>query len=166
LTLPVLARVLQEFTDRRHRQILANQHQIRRVANLRDGGDGIDVKRHALRQERLDGQRARRTHEHRVAVGGRRDGRVRRDVARCAGAVLDHDRLLQHRFQLGRQQASDDVVGAARRKADDQAHRLVRVIRGVRQRRARNQRNGNGNGLGDAPLQNVFFIHDFPLVIF
>ncbi|MNL64770.1 hypothetical protein D3C87_1890180 [compost metagenome] len=96
----------------------------------------------------MNGQRARRTHEHRVPVGGRFDGRIRSDVARGARPVLDHDGLLQHRFQLGSQQPRDDVVRSARGKTHDQTYGLVRIIRGVRERCARHQ--DGRDGLGDA----------------
>src|SRR5690606_20495200 len=68
------------------------------------------------------------------------------DVAVGAGAVVHHHLLPQQRREVLRDQAGDDVGGAAGRKGHDQAQGLAGVGLGPRRER-REQQGGGGQGL-------------------
>jgi hypothetical protein len=76
-------------------------------------------------------------HHQRVAVRGRLQHRLRREIARAAGLVLDDDRLAEFLAQPGREQACNDVGRSAGRVADIDLDRLVGIRR--EDRRARSQ---------------------------
>ena len=62
--------------------------------------------------------------EQRVAVGRRLRRRLERDVAVRAGPVLDHEALAERLGELLRDDARDDVGGAARAVGHEDPHRL------------------------------------------
>ena len=90
----------------------------------------------------------------RVAVGRRaRDG-FGADQAAAAGAVLDEELLAEGLAELVGEHAAEQIVGAAGRIGDDDAHRLVRPFgRGAFRQHRKNGETG-GNGRGD-PTQGV-----------
>jgi hypothetical protein len=107
--------------QQRHRAQLA--HGIvaqRRVQQLGDGAGATDG----------DAQR--------VSVGGA-GHRLGADHAAAARAVLHYHRLAQHRLEMRRQRAGDDVGRGATGKADHDPHRAVRPG-GLRQRGRGEQR--------------------------
>ena len=73
----------------------------------------------------------------RVAVGRRLRDALAADAAARAGNVLDRHRHAQDFGQLLREHAAGDVGGAARREADDDADRAIRI--GLRARVARGE---------------------------
>ena len=81
------------------------------------------------------------------------------DVAR-AGTVLDDETLAQHTRQTLRQQATDDVRGAAGRLTDDHFHRLRRPrllrARRARQGACRGKRRYSRNGLASRRFHRRF----------
>ena len=88
----------------------------------------------------VDGDLAGLAHQQRVAVGRRRHHRLRADGAGRAGAVLDHDGLAERFGERHRDQARDDVAGAARRIGDDDVDGAVRESLAPRpERRRRSQ---------------------------
>ena len=78
---------------------------------------------------RVDRDGADVAEEDGVAVGRGLRRRVQADVARGAGAVLDHDLLAEQLGQARLQDAADEVRRAAGRERHDHAHRLVGVLR-------------------------------------
>ena len=85
-----------------------------------------------LRIDRVRGQREK----DRIAVGRglRRD--IRADIAAGSAAVLDDDRLSEHRRERIDDDARDDIGAAGRRIGNDEADRLVGIIlRVLRERR-------------------------------
>ena len=70
--------------------------------------------------------------QHGVAVGRRGDRGLRCDIAAGAGAVLDHELLAEMVGQRLRHDARHGVDRAARRKAVDEAHRMVGIAAGLR----------------------------------
>ncbi len=88
------------------------------VAHRIDAHPGIQV--------RVDAEIAQRSHEQRVAVGGRFCRDFRADHSARAGAVF-HDGLPAPKFTevLG-ENACDDIGAAACRKGDDDTHRFRR----------------------------------------
>ena len=69
----------------------------------------------------------------RVAVRRRAGDRLGADQAAAAGAVLDEELLAEGLAELVGEHAAEQVVGAAGRIGDDDAHRLVRPF-GLRRR--------------------------------
>jgi hypothetical protein len=113
------------------------------VRNIGDQRDRGEVPR------RIDGQvpedrgvdrdRADVPEEDRVAVGRGLGGRVHGDVARCAGTILDDDRLAE---DLGEPRADDprnDVRRATGGEGNDHPDRTIRVGR-LAQRKRRKER--------------------------
>jgi len=82
--------------------------------------------------------------EQRVAVGGRADDRRGRDIAGVARQVLDHEGCPEPFREPLADQARQDVVRAAGRKPDEQAHRPRRI--GLRVRDAGHGRQSGGAG--------------------
>ena len=85
--------------------------------------------------ERVDGERAVRAGEQRVAVGRRARRHLGAEAAARAGAVLDHEGLAERLAHALAAQPRDEVRIAAGRERHDHAHRLVRIggVGGARQ---------------------------------
>jgi hypothetical protein len=94
------------------------------------------IERRLRRCVRADGER-HVAHQQRIAVGRTLRQRIGRDVARGAGAVLDHDRLAEPVLQLRAQHARDDVGRPAGGKAHQHANRFGR--KGLRRRSEGNE---------------------------
>ena len=92
---------------------------------------------------RVGGRGRHRGHAQHVAVGRGLDHLERADRAAAAGLVLHQHLLAQFLAQAGRDDARDDVGGAARREGHDQADRLAREGLGQGQR-GRQGRHGQG----------------------
>ncbi len=95
------------------------------------------IEGHAREKARVDRERSRGAHQHRVAVGRRLRDDIGADVAAGARPVVDHHLLREAVAQFLRDRAGDDVGAAARRKRDDEADGLrgIGVRRGPRLRR-------------------------------
>ena len=93
------------------------------VGHRREVGGGVvgQLREHHRREH---GDDDRRQHQH-AAIGGSVLQRLGHDAAAGAGPVLDDDRLLQLFLHAVGEQAGGDVGRAARREADQDAHRLV-----------------------------------------
>jgi len=91
----------------------------------------------------------------RVAVGRRLRHDVGTDGTGRAAAVLDHE-LLAHGFrELLEHDAADDVVGAARRPWDHDAHRLGRVRLGKDRNRRKHGHAGDQRRDGHSQLHGI-----------
>jgi hypothetical protein len=112
-----------------------DREHVRPVADLGDESERLHrVVRQLLVHGGTEGIR-RRDHQHGVAVGIRLRGQLDAEISARARAIVHHERLAQAIAQMLREQAADDVVAAARRKGDDEAHRPRRPIGcGVRRR--------------------------------
>ena len=112
--------------------------------------DGEDIRRQRRRRGPQEGVTVRR------GAGGHLHAN---DVAR-AGTVLDDETLAQHTRQTLRQQATDDVRGAAGRLTDDHFHRLRRPrllrARRARQGACRGKRRYSRNGLASRRFHRRF----------
>ena len=71
----------------------------------------------------VDGERAGRAEQQRVAVGLGLVGEVGADIAAGTGLVLDHDRLSPSGLQFFADDAGQHVVDAAAGEGDDEFHR-------------------------------------------
>ena len=117
-----------EFGDGLGFDALADRHHVRHPDK---GGDGGDVAREIEFQvgvQRGVDEVGRIDQQHGVAVGLGIDHRFRADIAAGAGLVLDDELLPQPLREPRADQPRDDVVGAARRKADHPAHRPRRIV--------------------------------------
>ena len=104
------------------------QHGIDADGRHRGEVDAHVVGQVGIERGRHRGRAVRGQHED-AAVGRRLGDRGGGDLAVGAGAVLDHHRALQPLGDAGRHDAGQQVVGSARRKADDEAQRTVGKIR-------------------------------------
>jgi hypothetical protein len=90
-------------------------------------------------------------HQERVAVGRGLGDDLRAEVAARAGAVLDDDLLAEPHRELRREDAADDVGGAAGRERDDHRDDLVGPGRGnggaIERQRGRRDACGRGKDL-------------------
>ena len=84
--------------------------------------------------------------EQRVAVRLGGGGDLRADRAGGAGLGLDHDRLLEHRFERRGDRPRDEIVGAAGRERVDDGDRRARERRPARSGRCQR---------ADVPMRNV-----------
>jgi len=85
--------------------------------------------------------------EQRVAVARRFCRRLGADVAVRSGAVLHHELLAEALRELLRQDASENVVRAARRLRHDDRHRAARIV--LRANRARRSERKHGEQAAD-----------------
>ena len=95
---------------------------------------------HSCDEELIDREMPDRGGADRVAVRRALGHRVDAHVAGGAGPVLDHERLAKLLGERLRDEPRKDIDRAAGRKADDDAHRAVRV--GLRRRAARERGQG------------------------
>ena len=127
------------FLEIRDRQILVHQHHQRQAA---DDGDVAEVLARIVwlvrHQRRVDRLRSDRGGEPGVAVGRRLRDRVRADDAAAAGPVLDQERLAELLLKFVGDGAGQDVGRARRRRAGNEADRMVRPVR-LRGHRAQQQ---------------------------
>ena len=103
-------------------ELPATDQHVLRAREHRDRRHVLDEVVRQLGEQRLVGAvRLAVADRQRVAVGRGRDALAGADRARCARLVLDDDGLAApHRRHLLRDQARDDVGGAAGRERDDQ----------------------------------------------
>ena len=122
--------VRDELGDGFRRHVRVDLHHVRHADEARDWRHVADeVERQILIKRGVDGV-GRIDQEHRVAVGIGLGGHFGREIIAGARLVLD-DELLAHMLrQILSDQARDDVGRAARRIADQPAHRVVRIIVG------------------------------------
>ena len=101
---------------------------MRHVAGERDGREILQrIVAELGLHEGIDGERAVRADEQRVAVGRRARHRFGADAAAGAAAVVDHHRLAERARDPFADQAADDVGIAAGRERHDQMDRPVRI---------------------------------------
>ncbi len=100
------------------------------VGHVGHAGQGREVlhgiERHLPVERCIDGVRAHRAHEERVAVGGRACRHLAADVAARAGTVVHHHRLAQLGAHALGDDARQDVGGAAGRERHDDGDGLAR----------------------------------------
>ena len=89
------------------------------------------IERRRLFQERLDHQVAAGTDHQRIAVRRRTHHEFRRDIPRCAGLVVHHDRLRELLRQAFRAQARKEIGESAGRSIDHQPDAAARINGGV-----------------------------------
>jgi hypothetical protein len=116
-----------EFGDGRRRHGWMHHHHQRLAGNARDRRDVAQEIEGQPRIERRADRVRRTDQQQRVAVGRRTHDRLGCYVAGGAGPVLDDERLPEPLRQPLHHQPREDVVGAARGKPDDQAHRGARI---------------------------------------
>ncbi|MET3840335.1 hypothetical protein ABIE49_002413 [Bradyrhizobium sp. OAE829] len=100
---------------------------------MHDAGDRRGIAQEVERQffvERGRDSVVGRDEQQRVAVRRRADRRSRGDIATGAGAVLDHELLVEMVRQPLAHDTRDDVDRAAGGEADHPFHRAVRVVGG------------------------------------
>ena len=116
-----------QLGDRFHRQRIGDRA---KVGHPRDDDDRRDILGlivgHVLEHELVDGVRARRAHHEGVTVGLGLCDVVGRDVAAGAGLVLDDELLAEFLRDLCRDDAGQDVGGAAGREGNDELDRPCR----------------------------------------
>ncbi len=109
----------------RHRQVdLHHQRHAHDAGDRRDVADEIELE--IVVERGVDGV-VRPGHEQRVAVGRRVRDRLDRDIAAGAGTVVDDYGRSEPLRQPLRDDAGDDVLRAAARKAAEDAHRPRRI---------------------------------------
>ena len=124
------ARVGDEFGQRLHRQIGMDDQHIRRDEDLADGREILDrIVGELLVHARAEDERGVAAHHQRVAVRRGLGGAFGGDVAARAGDVLDHHRLAPGFGEFLGKQPRGDVGRDAGREADQDADRLLRVVR-------------------------------------
>jgi hypothetical protein len=92
--------------------------------------------------ERIDGERAVRAGEQRIAVRGGARRHLGAETAARAGAVLDHEGLAERLAHAFAAQSRDEVRIAASRERHDHAHRPVRIGGVSGARKGRGERRG------------------------
>jgi hypothetical protein len=97
---------------------------VNEARDRRDVADKIEAK--LLVERRVDRDR-RADREQGVAVGGRAHDRLGGDVGGGTDPVVNHERLPQTLRQPVTDQSRQDVLRAARSRADDDAHQARRV---------------------------------------
>ena len=129
-----------EVLERRGRMLFVHDHDERILHHLRDRHEILERRiRHFRIDRRAHRHDARRPEQQCVAVGGRLGRDVRPQHAARARPVLDNDALAKSLLQPLRDQSRDDVGAAARREADDDLDRAVRVGAALRMRRRRGE---------------------------
>jgi hypothetical protein len=115
-----------ELPEARRRERLARDQHARHVDHLCHGHQVAHrVDGQVGEYRRIDRDRADVAEEHRVAVGrGLRRG-VDADVARGAGAVVDHDLLAEQLGEPRLHDAADEVRRAARGERNDHPDRTI-----------------------------------------
>src|SRR5690606_214050 len=108
--------------------------------------DGIDLQ--LAVQVGVDGVRADRAHEQRVAVGLGAGGHLHADVAAGAVAVLDDDAFTELAAQVLADDSGQDVGGAAGGEGHDDGDRLGGEVLGHGRRGGQGADTGEGDGAG------------------
>ena len=121
-------------------------HQEERYAHDPRGGRDVahEIVAEIVVEGRIDGRR-HTDEKQRVAVGGRVDDDLGRDIGGGTRPVLDNELLAGPLRKPVPHQARDDVIAAGRGEPDDPAHRSDRIALGpgdARQRRKRRSARG------------------------
>ena len=135
-------------------------HQRVRHPSHDDDRDELERVEPELRIEVLvDHQRRRRRGEQRVAVRLGLEHHLGADIAGCAGAVLDHDRLSPFARQPIAEHARHHVGGAAGRERHDDLDRSRRIVlrprAGQPGEHSRQHQSGAGQTAGQMPTASI-----------
>ncbi len=147
--------VVDELTQRRHRQVRMRSEEQRRLAEQRDRNHILWIVRKLLEQRGVRRHKAAVGDHERVAVRGRAKQRGRRGRGAAARSVLDHHRLPDPLLQMLRGDTRHCVRQTARCKRHDEADALVRIRRLRRERSAQNGQRENRRGAQQTQLHGI-----------